>query len=57
MDRVVDKELTNNVFLKLNLKNLDRVKIRMEDISGNTNKCHPDIPTRMQLIFVNTNSQ
>ena len=57
MDRIVDQEFTNNDFLKLNLKNLDHVKLRMADISGKTNKCHPDIPTRMQLIFVNTNSQ
>ncbi len=56
-DRIVDQEFANNDFLKLNLKNFDRIKIRIADISGKTIECDPDIPTRMQLIFVNTNSQ
>ena len=55
-DRIVDQEFANNDFLKLNLKNFDRIKIRIADISGKTIECDPDIPTRMQLIFVNTNS-
>lgn len=57
MDNIVDQEFTNNDFVKLNLKNFDRIHIRIADISGKTIECDPTIPTRMQLLFVNTNSQ
>lgn len=56
-DNRVDREFTNNDFVKLNLKNFDRIHIRIADISGKTIECDPDIPTRMQFLFVNTNSQ
>ncbi len=47
-DNRVDWEFTNNDFVKLNLKNFDRIHIRIADISGKTIECDPDIPTRMQ---------
>ena len=53
----MDQEFANNDFVKLNLKNFDRIHIRIADISGKTIECDPDIPTRMQLLFVITNSQ
>ena len=55
-DSVVDLEFSNNDYLKLNLKNFDRIRIRIADISGKTVLCDPSIPTRMQLLFVNTNN-
>ena len=56
-DRIVDIEFPHNDYLKLNLKNFDRIHIRIADISGKTIQCDPNIPTRMQMMFVNTNSQ
>ena len=56
-DSTVDVEFINNDYVKLNLKNFDRIRIRIADITGKTVMCSPDIPTRMQLLFVNVNSQ
>ena len=56
MDSAVDLEFSNNDYLKLNLKNFDRIRIRIADITGKTIECDPITPTRMQLMFVNTNS-
>ena len=53
----VDWEFNNNDFVKLNLKNFDQILNRIADISGKTIECNPVTPTRMQLMFVNTNSQ
>ena len=56
-DRRVDQEFANNDYLKLNLKNFDRIHIRIADLTGKTIECDSEIPTRMQLLFVNINSQ
>ena len=54
----VDVEFAINDYLKLNLKNFDRIRIRLTDLSGNTiNNDDGDTPTRLQLLFVNMNNQ
>lgn len=53
---VVDHHFINNDFVTLNLKNFDRIHIRIADITGNTIRCDSITPTRLQLLFINTNS-
>ena len=50
-----DYEFYNNDFVKLTCKNFDRIKIRISDLSGNIVNCNDDMPTRLQILFVNTN--
>ena len=52
----VDQSFPHNDYVKLNMKNFDRIKIRIADLTGKTIQCNPDTPTRLQLLFVNTNS-
>lgn len=53
-----DYEFLNNDYVKLSLKNFDRIKIRISDLSGNLVKCETnDIPTQMILQFVNIDSK
>ena len=52
----IDLTFAHNDYIKLNVKNFDRINIRIADLTGRTIQCDPDIPTRMQLLFVNTNS-
>ena len=47
-------EFYNNDFVKLTCKNFDRIKIRISDLSGNIVNCNDDMPTRLQILFVNT---
>ena len=53
----IDIEFKNNDFVKLNRKQFDRIQIRIANITGETVECKEDVPTRMQLLFVNTNSK
>ena len=53
---VIDFHFFNNDYVKLDLKQFDRIEIRIADITGKTIQCNPDIPTRLQLLFVNTNT-
>ena len=55
--KIVDVDFKNNDFVKLEQKHFDRIQIRIADITGATMECKDDIPTRLQLLFVNTNSQ
>ena len=55
-DVAIDQEFSNNDFVKLSLKNFDRIHIRIADLSGKTIKCEPGTATRIQLLFLNTNS-
>ena len=52
----VDKHFSNNDFVTMTFKNFDRIRIRISDLSGETIRSVPDIPTRLQLLFLNTNS-
>ena len=51
-----DIEFTNNDFVKLNLKSFDRIRFRIADLTGRTINSLSHHPTRMQILFVNTNS-
>ena len=52
-----DHDFLNNDFVKLGLKNFDRIKIRISDLSGGKIKCEEGgIATRLLLLFVNMNS-
>ena len=52
-----DHDFLNNDFVKLGLKNFDRIKIRISDLSGEKIKCEEGgIATRLLLLFVNMNS-
>ena len=51
-----DIEFTNNYFVKLNSKSFDRIKIRIADLAGRTIESLSHHSTRLQLLFVNTNS-
>ena len=53
----IDIEFRNNDFVKLNRKQFDRIQIRIANITGETVECKEDVATRMQLLFVNTNSK
>lgn len=50
-----DYEFFSNDFVKLTCKNFDRIKIRISDLSGNIVNCNDDMPTRLQILFVNIN--
>ena len=56
-ESVIDQQFSNNDFLTLSLKNFDRIHIRISDLSGKTIQSDPDTPTRMQLLFLNTNTR
>ena len=54
---VTDQHFSNNDFLTLSLKSFDRMRIRISDLSGETIQSDLDTPTRMQLLFLNTNTR
>ena len=49
-------ESFNNEFIKIGLKEFDKITIKIMNIGGSRIKCASDVPTRLQLLFVNTNS-
>lgn len=49
-------ESNSNEFVKLGLKEFDKITIKVISIGGTTIKCKSATPTRLQLLFVNTNS-
>ena len=51
-----DIEFTNNDFVKLNCKSFDRIQIRIADLTGRTLQTLSQHSTRMQILFINTNS-
>ena len=53
----IDIEFKNNDFVKLDRKQFDRIQVRIANITGETVQCKEDVATRMQLLFVNTNSK
>ena len=50
-------EFYNNDYVKLGLKEFDKIRIRILTVGGTMLKCDPTLPTRLQLLFVNTNSR
>ena len=55
--KMIDIDFNNNDYIKLESKNFDRIHIRILSITGEPVKCKADVATRMQLLFVNVNSQ
>ena len=55
--KMIDIDFNNNDYIKLESKNFDRIHIRILSITGDPVKCKADVATRMQLLFVNVNSQ
>ena len=53
---LIHYESYNNEFIKIGLKEFDKITIKIISINGRVIKCDPDTPTRLQLLFVNTNS-
>ena len=50
-------ESYNNEFIKIGLKEFDTISLKIMSINGSTIKCDSNLATRLQLLFVNTNSQ
>ena len=54
--KAVDVEFISNDYQPLELKTFNTIKIRIADVTGATIKASQRIPTRLQLLFINTNS-
>ena len=46
-------DFLQNEYVELEVKEFKSIKIRIADITGKTIRCESDIPTRLQLLFVN----
>ena len=55
-DLASDLDFYVNEYRKLELKSFDTISINIMDVSGATIDCDQRFPTRLQLMFVNTNS-
>ena len=54
---LINYESYNNEFVKIGLKEFDKITIKIMNIRGSMIKCDSDVATRLQLLFVNTNSK
>ena len=50
---ILSFDFLQNEYVELGVKNFGCIKIRIVDVSGNTILCDRQIPTRLQLMFVN----
>ena len=50
-------EFYNNDYVKLGLKEFEKIHIKIMTVAGHVLKCDPTLPTRLQLQLVNTNSR
>ena len=50
-------EFYNNDYVKLGLKEFEKIQIKIMTVAGDLLKCDPTLQTRLQLLFVNTNSK
>ena len=50
---ILSYEFLQDEFVGLQVKHFTSVKIRIANVKGETIKCDPSIPTRLQIIFVN----
>ena len=46
-------DFLQNENVELEVKEFKSIKIRIADVTGKTVRCESDIPTRLQLLFVN----
>ena len=49
-------ESYNNDYVKLGLNEFEKIRIKIMTVAGDVLKCDPTLQTRLQLLFVNTNS-
>jgi len=50
-------EFYNNDYVKLGLKEFEKIRIKIMTVAGDLLKCDPTLQSRLQLIFVNTNNR
>ena len=50
-------EFYNNDYVKLGLKEFEKIQIKIMTVAGDLLKCDPTLQSRLQLIFVNTNNR
>ena len=50
---IITFDFLQNEYVELLVKEFKSIKIRIADVSGKTVKCDSDIPTRLQLMFIN----
>lgn len=50
---VLTFDFLQNEYVELSVKEFKSIKIRIADVTGKTVKCVSDIPSRLQLLFVN----
>ena len=50
---ILSYEFLQNEYVGLQVKNFTSIKIRIANVRGQTIKCDPLIPTRLQIEFVN----
>ena len=53
---IINHEFLFTDYLHLKLKDFQSITIQLMDTEGNPLRCKSNIPTRLQLLFVNTNS-
>ena len=49
-------EFYNNDYVTLGWKEFEKIRIKIMTVAGDVLKCDPTLQTRLQLLFVNTNS-
>ena len=50
---ILSFDFLQNEYVELGVKEFKSIKIRIADVSGKNVKCNSDIPTSLQLMFVN----
>ena len=55
--RYSEYEFYNNDYVKLGFKEFEKIHIKIMTIGGHVLKCDSTLPTRLQLLFVNTDSR
>ena len=50
---ILSFDFLQNEYVELGVKEFNSIKIRIADVSGKNVKCNSDIPTSLQLMFVN----
>ena len=56
-NKYCEYEFYNNDYVKPGLKEFEKLRIKILTVGGNMLKCDPTLATRLQLLFVNTNSR
>ena len=51
---ILSYEFLQNEYVGLQVKHFTSIKIRIANVKGETIRCDPSIPTRLQILFKNT---